>query len=55
MQAPTDPFYSVCIASIMMLVVSSHYDSYADDVLWNCVGVVQWSAVEVHLSVMTCK
>ncbi|KAJ6783741.1 hypothetical protein PWT90_03381 [Aphanocladium album] len=46
--------FMVMIASIMMLVVSSHYDSYADDTMWNCTPVVVWSAAEVHLSLMTC-
>ncbi|TQV93694.1 hypothetical protein V2A60_004137 [Cordyceps javanica] len=46
--------FMVMIASIMMLVVSSSYDSYADDTMWNCTPIVVWSAAEVHLSVMTC-
>ncbi|KAM3453129.1 hypothetical protein MY3296_004056 [Beauveria thailandica] len=46
--------FMVMAASIMMLVVSSSYDSYADDTMWNCTPLVVWSAAEVHLSLMTC-
>ncbi|KAK2609373.1 hypothetical protein QQS21_002154 [Conoideocrella luteorostrata] len=45
---------AVVVASIMMLVASSRYDSYAADTMWNCTPAVIWSAVEIHLSVMAC-
>ncbi|KAM5362431.1 hypothetical protein ACJZ2D_012513 [Fusarium nematophilum] len=44
----------ICIASIMMIVVSLRYDSYAEDIMWNCVPAVNWSAAEIHLSVVAC-
>ncbi|KAG8420732.1 hypothetical protein J3459_008599 [Metarhizium acridum] len=45
---------AVVIAASMTLAASSRYDSYADDVLWNCTPALVWSAVEIHLSVMAC-
>ncbi|KHN94008.1 uncharacterized protein MAM_08137 [Metarhizium album ARSEF 1941] len=44
----------VVIASIMMLVASSRYDSDDSDVMWNCTPALMWSAVEIHLSVIAC-
>ncbi|KAK9438642.1 hypothetical protein VB005_06789 [Metarhizium brunneum] len=44
----------VVIAGSMTIVVSSNYDSYDDDVLWNCTPALVWSAVEIHLSVIAC-
>jgi hypothetical protein len=39
----------------MMIVQSVHYDSFAADFMWNCTPVVNWSAIEVHLSIMAGK
>jgi hypothetical protein len=39
----------------MMIVQSVHYDSYAADFMWNCTPVVNWSAIEIHLSIMAGK
>ncbi|KAH7137734.1 integral membrane protein [Dactylonectria macrodidyma] len=44
----------ICAASIMMIHVSFHYNSYAEDVMWNCVPAVNWSAAEIHLSIVAC-
>ncbi|KAH6983707.1 integral membrane protein [Ilyonectria destructans] len=44
----------ICAASIMMINVSLRYDSYAEDIMWNCVPAVNWSAAEIHLSIVAC-
>lgn len=44
----------VCVASIMMIIVSTRYDSYAEDIMWNCAPAVYWSAAEIHLSIVAC-
>lgn len=38
----------------MMIVESLKYDAFDVEVMWNCTPIVEWSAVEVHLSVITC-
>lgn len=38
----------------MMIVESLRYDAFNAEVMWNCTPIVEWSAVEMHLSVITC-
>ncbi|CAM1500530.1 Fc.00g096920.m01.CDS01 [Cosmosporella sp. VM-42] len=45
----------ICVAAIMMIVVSTRYNSYAEDVMWNGAPPTYWSAVEIHLSVIACE
>ncbi|KAF7560213.1 hypothetical protein G7046_g3921 [Stylonectria norvegica] len=44
----------ICVAAIMMIVVSTRYNSYAEDVMWNGAAPTYWSAVEIHLSLIAC-
>lgn len=37
------------------MVESSTYDASADDVMWNTVAPAEWSAAEIHLSIMACE
>ena len=45
----------ICVAAIMMIVVSTQYNSYAEDIMFNGAPPTYWSAVEIHLSVIACE
>lgn len=39
----------------MMIVVSTQYNSFAEDIMWNGAPPTYWSAVEIHLSIIACE
>ncbi|KAI1248758.1 hypothetical protein MGN70_009959 [Eutypa lata] len=43
----------VCVSSVMMIIEGNRYSTDPTERLWNEVGPVMWSGVEVNLSLVT--
>lgn len=53
LSASNSNLYSICIASVILVIVCFRLDQTSLDVTWTLVPVELWAAVEAHLAIVS--